>query len=37
MVQAHYIRSETDAAVYYGDMFKCIDAAVKGRWEASNE
>lgn len=31
--QAHYIRSETDAAVYYGNMFKCIDAAVKGRWE----
>lgn len=32
--QAHYIRSETDATVYYGDMYKCIDAAVSGRWEA---
>lgn len=32
--QAHYIRSETDATVYYGDMYKCIDAAVNGRWEA---
>lgn len=32
--QAHYIRSETKASVFYGDMYKCIDAAVAGRWEA---
>lgn len=30
--QAHYIRSETGATVYYGDMFQCIDAAVAGHW-----
>lgn len=33
--QAHYIRSETNARVYYGSMFQCIDAAIKGRWEDS--
>ncbi len=32
--QAHYIRSETDATVYYGNMYKCIDAAITGKWEA---
>ena len=32
--QAHYIRSETKVPVYYGDKFRCIDAAVLGRWEA---
>ncbi len=33
--QAHYIRSELPAGtpVYYGDMFKCIDAAVRGSWK----
>lgn len=30
--QAHYIRSMTDASVYYGDKFKCIDAALSGEW-----
>lgn len=30
--QAHYIRSMTDARVYYADKFKCIDAAVTGKW-----
>lgn len=32
--QAHYMRSETNATIYYGDMYKCIDAAVSGKWEA---
>ncbi|SCM81833.1 conserved hypothetical protein [uncultured Sporomusa sp.] len=33
--QAHYIRSELPKGtpVYYGDMFKCIDAAVRGSWK----
>jgi predicted aconitase len=30
--QAHYIRSMTDANIYYGDMKQCIDAAIKGKW-----
>ncbi len=32
--QAHYIRSMTDARIYYGDMRQCLDAAVSGTWEA---
>lgn len=31
--QAHYIRSETDARVYYGTVYECLDAAVAGKWE----
>lgn len=31
--QAHYIRSESSCKVFYGDKFRCIDAAVAGRWE----
>ena len=31
--QAHYIRPETKAAVLFGSMGQCIDAAVTGRWE----
>ncbi len=31
--QAHYVRSETKAKVFYGDMYKGIDAAVLGKWE----
>jgi predicted aconitase len=30
--QAHYIRSMTDARVYYGDKYSCLDAAVSGKW-----
>lgn len=30
--QAHYIRSMTDARVYYADKYKCIDAAITGKW-----
>jgi predicted aconitase len=30
--QAHYIRSMTDANIYYGNMKQCIDAALKGTW-----
>jgi predicted aconitase len=30
--QAHYIRSMTDANIYYGDMKQCIDAAIRGKW-----
>lgn len=30
--QAHYIRSEFDGRVYYGDKYACIDAAVAGEW-----
>lgn len=32
--QAHSIRSQTKARVYFGDIYKCLDAAIKGRWEA---
>jgi predicted aconitase len=31
--QAHYIRSETTAAVYYGSKYQCVDASVSGKWE----
>lgn len=31
--QAFSIKNQTDAPVYYGDMYRCIDAAVSGRWE----
>jgi len=27
------VKSEVDAPVYYGDVERCIDAAVSGRWE----
>ncbi len=30
--QAHYLRSETSAPVYYSDMRRCIEAAVSGEW-----
>ncbi|MBK5260975.1 MAG: aconitase X catalytic domain-containing protein [Peptostreptococcaceae bacterium] len=30
--QAHYIRSMTEANVYYGDMKQCVDAAILGKW-----
>lgn len=32
--QAFNIQNQTEATVYYGDMFRCIDAAINGRWEA---
>jgi len=35
--QAHYIRSDIDATVFFGTREQCIDAAVKGRWEDNNE
>ena len=31
--QAHYLKSDADAPIYYGDMFKSLDAAISGRWE----
>ena len=31
--QAHYIKSETEAKVFYGSREKCIDAALSGVWE----
>lgn len=33
--QAHYIRSDLNGgvAVYYGDKFRCIDAAINGEWK----
>ena len=31
--QAHNIRSQTDAAVYFGDTTACIQAAIRGYWE----
>lgn len=30
--QAHYMRSETKATIYYGDKFKCVDSAITGKW-----
>lgn len=30
--QAHYIRSMTDANVYYGDMKQCVNSAISGKW-----
>lgn len=32
--QVQYLGSETNMPIYYGNKFKCIDAAVSGRWEA---
>ena len=31
--QAFGIQHQTKAPVYYGNIFKCIDAAISGRWE----
>ena len=31
--QAHVIKSQTNAKVYFGDIFKCLDAAISGKWE----
>lgn len=31
--QAHCIKSQTNVPVYFGNIFECIDAAIKGRWE----
>jgi predicted aconitase len=31
--QAGSIKSETSKPVYFGDVYRCIDAAVAGRWE----
>lgn len=33
--QAHYIRSESKAKVYYGSKYQCIDAAISGKWEVA--
>jgi cis-L-3-hydroxyproline dehydratase len=27
------IKSETDGNVYFGDIYRCIDSAIKGKWE----
>jgi predicted aconitase len=34
--QAGSIKSETSKPVYFGDVHRCIDAAVAGRWEESH-
>ncbi len=34
--QAFGIRHQTKAPVYYGDVFRCIDAALTGRWEVAS-
>jgi len=31
--QAHAIKAQTQAKVYFGDIYQCLDAAVSGRWE----
>jgi predicted aconitase len=31
--QAGSIKSETSKPVYFGDVYRCVDAAVAGRWE----
>lgn len=31
--QVQYLSSETNMPIYYGDKYKCIDAAVRGSWE----
>jgi predicted aconitase len=35
--QAHYIRSDIDAIVYYGTREQCLDAAINGKWGERNE
>lgn len=35
--QAHNIKAQTTAKVYFGDIYQCIDAAISGRWEADDE
>ena len=31
--QAHYMRSSTNAKIFYGSIDDCIEAAITGRWE----
>jgi len=31
--QAGSLKSEVEKPVYYGDMYRCMDAAISGRWE----
>ena len=33
--QAHYLRSQTKADLYYGRMEDCVDAAVSGEWRCA--
>lgn len=35
--QAHYLKSDIGANIYYGTREQCLDAAIKGRWEEENE
>ncbi|GFI62120.1 hypothetical protein IMSAG049_01293 [Clostridiales bacterium] len=32
--QAHYLHTDLDCKIYYGDTKQCVEAAIKGRWEA---
>jgi len=34
--QAHNIRAQTDAAVYFGDLRACVRAALRGAWEGGS-
>lgn len=34
--QAHAIKAQTKVKVYFGDIYKCIDAAISGRWEENH-
>jgi len=31
--QVYYVSCTSEATIFYGDKFKCIDAAVRGKWE----
>ncbi|NLV82834.1 MAG: hypothetical protein GXZ18_07560, partial [Synergistaceae bacterium] len=33
--QAVGIKHQTKVPVYYGDIYRCIDAAIAGKWEES--
>jgi hypothetical protein len=35
--QAHAIKAQTSAKVYFGDIYKCLDAAISGRWEEAHD
>ncbi len=32
--QAHYLHTDLDCKIFYGDTKRCVEAAIKGRWEA---
>jgi len=34
--KAGSVKSETDGSVYFGDVYRCVDSAIRGKWEESD-